>query len=821
MNPWTGRLPNFVQRFSGMKKFYLLIFIFSWFASFAQETPDSLSADSLIIEEIEPQEYVVDLAFSYEVEHDTSTLEPFDYGTTTISWTSCTSDRVLFTYRPNGGEWTKLEFIAADSSYTIENLPQNTIFEYYITPAAPKLDPVIFPQEGYFNTFSEYLFKNNSAKGKTEAAVVSWALSYDQITEIKSIYPKATYSLKYNTKIGAKQNKSDKEVSPWTEVHDLDLNTVQYKIDQLAGGEKYVYKIGLNTGDEIVWSEKGEFKSDRAWGLFKLLILIGALGLFIFGMKIMSEGLQKAAGSRLRNMLASITSNRFKGVLTGLGITGVVQSSSVTTVMTVSFVNAGLMTLKQAAGVIMGANIGTTMTAWLILLFGFKVDIAGYALILIAFGAPLLFFAKASIRNWASVIIGFSLLFMGLGFLKANVPDLGADSPLVQFFVEYKDSGLLGTLMFIGLGTLATVIIQSSSATMALTMTMVGGGVLPFEVAAAMILGENIGTTITAQLAALIGNVHAKRAARIHAFFNLIGVLWCVIVFHFFLQGIAYFVEGDPFNNPDAANEGLAIFHTVFNIMNVLLLVWFVPRLVHLAKISVKSKGSEDEEFHLDYIGTGMMGTPDLSILEAKKEVAKFGGITARMSTFVQELLVEQNKKKRQKLIEKITKYEEITDRVELEVASYLAKVSSGDMTEKTADRIRSMNQIVNDLERLGDIFFQMSKVIERKNEQKNYFLPEQRESLMKMFALLDKSFEVMVNNLNADWETLTIDEALEAEIAINQKRDEMRNEHLENMGSPGYNMESGMAFNNLFSSCEKAGDHIINVTEAITGNYE
>lgn len=757
--------------------------------------------------------------FNYSLAKDSLTLEPYEYGDLKVSWKAIKggeSNYQFVYWLPNEAKQS-VQIGSEQQGLVIKGLPENKIYNFYIEDQASG----IHSQDDNFNTLSFTLFENNSAKPKTEGADISWAIPLNLINEITTVYPNASYSIKWNTKIGAKRNSNDSTLSKWEYLDYISINNVNQKLEDLEGGQKFVYKVGLNTGRQIIWSEKGKFETERAWGMFKLLILIGSLGLFIFGMKIMSEGLQKAAGSRLRNMLASITSNRIKGIFTGLGITSVVQSSSVTTVMTVSFVNAGLMTLRQAAGVIMGANIGTTMTAWLILLFGFKVDIAGYALVLIAFGAPLLFFAKNSIKNWASVIIGFSLLFMGLGFLKASVPNIGADSPLVQFFVEYKDSGLLGTLMFVGLGTLATVIIQSSSATMALTMTLVAGGVLPFEVAAAMILGENIGTTITAQLAALIGNVHAKRAARIHAYFNLIGVVWCILLFHFFLKGITYFIDGDPFTNPEAANEGLAIFHTVFNLVNVLLLVWFVPKLVQVAEFTVKSKGREDEEFHLDYIGTGMMGTPDLSILEAKKEVAKFGEITSRMSSFVQELLLEPNKKRKNELMEKISKYEEITDRVEIEVATYLAKVSSGDMTEETANRIRTMNSIVDDLETIGDIFFQMSKTIERKDEAKIYFLPEQRQSLLEMFKLVDAAFEVMVANLNLDWDEVTINDAFEAELAINAKRDSMRNEHLESIEEVGFNMQSGMSFNNLFSQCEKAGDHIISVTEAITGDVE
>jgi len=534
-------------------------------------------------------------------------------------------------------------------------------------------------------------------------------------------------------------------------------------------------------------------------------------------MKIMSEGLQQAAGSKLRNMLGSITSNRVKGVITGFGITSIVQSSSVTTVMTVSFVNAGLLTLKQSAGVMMGANIGTTITAWLILLLGFKVSLSSYALIFIAFGAPMIFFGKGKLKYWGTAIVGFSLLFMGLGELKAAVPTLGADSGLVQFFTEFKDVWY-GPLMFVFLGAIVTVVIQSSSAAMALTMTLVAAGAIPFEVASAMILGENIGTTITAELASIIGNVHAKRSARIHSLFNIVGVTWAILLFPFILDLIKMFLPGDPSVDTASANLGLAIFHTSFNLLNVLVLLPFVPNLVSMAERTVKSKGGTDEEFHLDYIGSGLMLTPDLSILEAQKEVAKFGALTGRMSEFAQSLLTEQNAKLKAKLHTKMEKYEEITDRVEIEVATYLSKVSEGEMTEKTSKRVRAMNSIVNDLERIGDIFFQISKTIERKDGKKIYFIPEQRNSLIEMFKLLDKSFDVMVDNLSADWDGVSVETANSCENAINKKRDEMRKEHFDNINKKDANMESGMIFSNLFSNCEKVGDHVINVTEAITG---
>ena len=357
---------------------------------------------------------------------------------------------------------------------------------------------------------------------------------------------------------------------------------------------------------------------------------------------------------------------------------------------------------------------------------------------------------------------------------------------------------------------------------MALTMTMVGSEIIPFEVACAMILGENIGTTITAELASTIGNVHAKRSARIHSLFNIIGVTWMVIIFPLFIRGIAGGMEsfgwGNPFESPEASNTGLALFHTVFNTANVLLLIWFVPQLVRFSIKTVKSRGDSDEEFHLDYIGTGIMSTPELSLLEAKKEVAKFGKITARMSSFTQALLMEQDRKNQANLLKRIRKYEEITDRVEIEIANYLSRVSEGEMTEETSVRVRGMNSITNDLERIGDIFYQMSKSIERKNEQKVWFSPKQRESLKDMFKLVDKAFDIMIENLNMDFEKANLLKAQEIEYEINEKRDEMRKRHLSNLEKTDYNFESGLIYNDLFSSCEKIGDHIINVSEALKG---
>ncbi len=672
------------------------------------------------------------------------------------------------------------------------------------------------------------LFKNLKASSKPEALIITWSIdykAYDQIKDKKLI-------IKYNTKIGAKRNKKKFEGSEWKYTEPIDVNETSYDLKDLHGHEKYELYIGLisaedleNINDDtyIIWSEKIQAKTERGWGIMKLLILIGSLGLFIFGMKIMSDGMQRTAGEKLRKMLGSITSNRFKGILTGFSSTAIVQSSSVTSVMTVSLVNAGLLNLRQSAGVMMGANIGTTITAWLVLFIGFKVSISSYALVLIAIGAPLLFMSFRRSKDLADSIIGFAILFIGLQFLKDAVPDLDKDSAFVQFFVNYKDIPFISNLMFVALGTLITIVIQSSSAAMAITMTMVSKGIIPFEVACAMVLGENIGTTITAELASMIGNVHAKRAARFNSFFNIVGVTWMLIVIPLFLDGIGWIVSqthGVGFNptDPGMANEGIALFHTLFNCANVILLIGFVPYIVKLVEKAIKSKGEIDEEFKLDYITAGGIGLPEVAILEAKKEVAKFGEVTTRMNGFVRTLINDQDKKIRNKMFNKIKKYEEITDRVEIEVASYLDKVSTQEITQEASTQIRSMLSITNDLERIGDIYYQMSKTIERKDDNKIFFLPEQRDNLNKMLDAIDKAFKEMNNNLNSEFGHISMDSAEKSEREINQLRNELRKSYLEQTEKGEYKFQSGIMYNDLFSSCEKVGDHIINVSEAVAG---
>jgi phosphate:Na+ symporter len=560
------------------------------------------------------------------------------------------------------------------------------------------------------------------------------------------------------------------------------------------------------------------------FGFFELLNLLGALGFFIYGMKVMSEGIQKVAGTKMRQILRSMTSNRFKGVLTGFALTSLVQSSSATTVLVVSFVNAGLLSLVESVGVIMGANIGTTITAWLISIIGFKVKIATYALPIIAIGFPLMFVNKSKLKSWAEVLIGFALLFIGLSYLKEAVPDLRSNPEILAFLSNYTDLGFLSTLIFVGIGTLLTVVVQSSSAAMALTLVMANNGWIEFDLAAAMVLGENIGTTITANLAALVANIHAKRAAAAHFIFNTFGVVWILIMMPFFLEAIDnYMVSNNglsPFSNAESIPIALSIFHTSFNIINTLLLVGFVGFIANTVTRMIPSKG-EDEDFHLSYIGTGMMDTAELSLEEATKETAKFGEITSRMSGYLRELITTDKPKKQKKMLSKIKKYEEITDRIEDEVTKYLMSVSEGSLSNESTRKVAHLLSIANDLERIADIIYQISRDLEKFYEGDIIFNSEQKEGILKMIDAIDEAFEVMNENLNSDYNAVSIELASEKEQAINTLKKKLLKKYIKRIENNMYNINSDSVYKDIFHACEKVGDHIINVSEAITGEKE
>lgn len=561
------------------------------------------------------------------------------------------------------------------------------------------------------------------------------------------------------------------------------------------------------------------------FGLLQLLSLLGSLAFFIYGMKVMSEAIQKVAGSKMRQIMSSMTSNRAKGVLSGFLVTSLVQSSSATTVLIVSFVNAGLLSLVEAIGMIMGANIGTTMTAWLLSSVGFKVSVTKFAIPIIAFAFPMIFMSKDKIKSWGEVLIGFALLLMGLQFLKESVPDLQSHPEILSFVSNYTDLGILSTLLFVLIGTLITVIVQSSSAAMALTLVMANQGWIPFEIAVALVLGENIGTTITANIAALVGNVHAKRAAFAHFIFNIFGVIWIIILLKPFLYMVdsfmVYMGNTSAYTDSKSIKFALSAFHTSFNILNTFLLVWFAQRIANIVTKIVKPKGDDDEEFKLAYIGTGLMNTAELSLEEAKKETAHFGKVVSKMSDTFKKLLNENKSKKQKKLLKKVRNFEEITDRMEEEICAYLSRVTDGSLSATASARVVSLLSIVNDLERVGDVYFQMSKDIENKLDKEFHFTEEQKNNLSKMIALVDGAIDIMNKNLEEDYNNVSIATALEAEKAIDAYRDELRDEFKVHVNKKGFNHKLGSSYKDVYQSLEKVGDHLINVSEAITGESE
>ena len=552
--------------------------------------------------------------------------------------------------------------------------------------------------------------------------------------------------------------------------------------------------------------------------LLKVLEIVGALGLFLFGMKSMSDGLQKLAGDKMRTILSKMTSNRFSGVLTGLGVTTLIQSSSATTVMVVSFVNAGLLTLTGAIAVIMGANIGTTVTAWIISLLGFKFSISVIIFPVIAIATPFMFIkGKEALGEF---LIGFALLFMGLEALQAGMPDFKQPeyAPVLEFIASMSDYGYLSYLLFVLIGSIMTVIIQSSSAMMAVTLVMCAQGLIGFEVAAALVLGENIGTTITANISALMANSTAKRAALAHLVFNVIGVTWVLILFKPFLYMISQLVlsiEGiNPMLDAAAVPVALSCFHSFFNVTNTLLLVWFIPTIEKIVNKLIPS--NEEEEFRLKFIPSGFMSAGELSIEPAKKEIEAFSKRVLRMYDFIPELFDLDDDKKFEQLMSRTHKYEEITDRMELEIANYLTKVSENGMSLGASQEISAMLRIVDNLESIGDSCYQLSLTIESKRKQNISYSQEMNDKLQKMFSMVKQAITEMNNNLSENYHNVNIANAKELEHQINEYRDQLRTEHTEAVKQNQYSYQTGISYSTLYAQCEKLADFAINVTEAI-----
>ena len=554
------------------------------------------------------------------------------------------------------------------------------------------------------------------------------------------------------------------------------------------------------------------------YSLFDFLRLIGSLALFLYGMKIMSEGLQKFAGDRLRKILTAMTTNRVTGVLTGVLITALIQSSSATTVMVVSFVNAGLLTLTQSIGVIMGANIGTTVTAWIISALGFKIDIAAFALPLLAFAIPLFFSGKSSRKSLGEFIFGVSFLFMGLQNLKVNAPDLSANPDMLAFVQNYTDMGFFSIILFLFIGAVLTMIVQASAATMAITLIMCANGWIDYHLGVALVLGENIGTTITANLAALTGNTQARRAALAHLVFNVFGVAWVLVLFYPFTDGVSWFVTNvmkvaDP---AVAVSFKLAAFHTAFNISNTFIMIWFVNLIEKTVCTFIKMK-AEDEEYRLRFITGGMLSTAELSILQAHKEICLFAKRTSRMFNMVKELFYEKSEEPFLKIYSRIEKYENISDRMEVEIANYLTAVSEGRLSSESKEEIRVMLRAVSEIESIADSCNNMARSIKRRNEFKSEFTEDQNRHIDHMFDLVGQALDRM-NFLLHKQELVRddINRSYNIENEINNYRNQLKIRNLEDINNKQYQYQDGVYYMDMISESEKLGDYVLNVVQAV-----
>ncbi|CDB10081.1 putative uncharacterized protein [Bacteroides sp. CAG:633] len=553
------------------------------------------------------------------------------------------------------------------------------------------------------------------------------------------------------------------------------------------------------------------------YSFYDFLKLLGSLALFLYGMKIMSEGLQKFAGDRLRRILTAMTTNRVTGVLTGVLITALVQSSSATTVMVVSFVNAGLLTLSQSIGVIMGANIGTTVTAWIISALGFKVDIAAFALPLLAFGIPLLFSQKSNRKYVGEFIFGFSFLFMGLSYLKNNAPDLSQNPDMLAFVQNYTDMGFISILLFVLIGTVLTMVVQASAATMAITLIMCANGWISFELGAALVLGENIGTTITANLAALTGNTQARRAALAHLAFNVFGVLWVLCLFVPFTEAVSWFVENVMGSNDPsvAVSFKLSAFHTAFNICNVLILIWFVPFIERTVCAIIPLK-EQDEEYRLRFISGGMLSTAELSILQASKEIHLFAERTHRMFGMVRDLLHTEKDDDFNRVFSRVEKYENISDSMELEIANYLNKVSEGRLSSESKLQIRGMLREVTEIESIGDSCYNLARTISRKRQSNEDFVQKQYDHIHFMMELADEALTQMIKVVErTEHNALDVNKSYNLENEINNYRNQLKNQNIVDVNNKEYSYQMGVYYMDIIAECEKLGDYVVNVVEA------
>ena len=573
------------------------------------------------------------------------------------------------------------------------------------------------------------------------------------------------------------------------------------------------------------------------YSFLDFLTLLGAVGLFLYGMTLMSEGLQKAAGNGLRNILGAMTRNRFTGAITGFSITALIQSSSASTVMVVSFVSAGLMTLAQSVAVIMGANVGTTATTWIITLFGFKVDIAAFAYPLIAFSLPLLFSSKSQRKSIGEVILGFAVLFIGLNMIEDSVPDLKSSPEIFGFLQHYADMGFGSVLLFMLIGIIITMVIQSSSAAIAIVLIMCTKGWITFDLACSLILGSNIGTTITPIIASLGANLAAKRAALCHLMFNLLGTIWALALFYPFTNLTVWGTEacgqGDPcalysYTGNDAAtiaqmavsaSFGLSIFHTIFNAINLSIMIWLTELYVKIVERIMPSKHKGDEEFQLTYISSGRVAASELNIAQAEKEISVYAERVQRMVDMAKELVHTKEKSEDfTKLFSRLEKYEDISDRMEIEIANYLNRCAEGRLSSESKHRIASLLRIVSEIESIADSCFSVAKALMRKQQSDVKFTEIVYKNIDAMFVYVEEAMKNMLVVL-ADLEN-----AREADIIlsynkereINNMRNQLRNGNIENINNKVYEYQAGIYYMDIVGDLEKTGDYIVNVVDAV-----
>lgn len=553
--------------------------------------------------------------------------------------------------------------------------------------------------------------------------------------------------------------------------------------------------------------------------------ILGSLALLIYGMKVMSEALQKMAGSQLRHILGAMTTNRFTGILSGALTTAAVQSSTATTVMTVSFVNAGLLTLAQAISVIMGANIGTTLTAWIMSL-GYSLDLTMAVFPAFFIGIMLIYSKKR--RYIGDFLFGIAFLFFSLVLLSnsGKALDLANNETVIGFFRSFDVESHFTIIIFLLIGTLVTLIVQSSAAVMAITILLCSTGVLPIYLGIALVMGENIGTTGTANLAALAANTQARRAAMAHLVFNTFGVIWVLCLFYPFVNFVCSLVGYDPTDQSTSVAAKAAIlpvvlaaFHTCFNVCNTCVLVWFIPQMEKLVSIIIKPKAvAEEDDFRLRFIQAGIMKTPELSVLEAQKEISSFGERIQRMFAMVRELLEMKDEKEFQKTYDRIAKYESISDNMEIEIAKYLDHVSDAHLSDDTKGKIRAMLREISEIESIGDSCYNIARTIHRKRESKEEFTEKQYECIHQMFGLTDEALTQMVYMCTHDRQTLDMNRTSTIETEINNYRYQLKNQNIVDVDNHQYTYSLGTMYMDIIQECEKLGDYVVNVAEARLG---